>query len=191
MAAHPVTERDAPVDPTEWVDQYGNMLMGYAPSRLPGPEIAEDLVQETFLAAWKRHSEFDSRSRFSTWLISILRRKIADHYRTAGRKLPQPESLTEGPSAAEPFTRWGKWAAPLKKFQAAPDELAQDREFWRVFARCLAEMPAHLSYVFRLRELKSATTAEIGDLMEISSTNVSVRLHRALAVAPVLAAEMV
>lgn len=69
------------VDPTEWVDLYGDLLMSYAVARLRKQDLAEDMVQETFLAAWKRRQEFEQRSKFSTWLIAILRNKIADHFR--------------------------------------------------------------------------------------------------------------
>lgn len=165
------------VDPTKWVDLYGDMLMSYAMARLRNQDIAEDIVQETFLAAWKRHKEFEERSKFSTWLIAILRNKIADHFRTSGRELPASEEAEEIPG--ELFTKSGKWSRQLTPWNAAPDQVAEDREFWSVFADCLKQMPAHLSYVYRLRELNSTAVKEIGTQLEISVSNVAVRLHRA------------
>lgn len=165
------------VDPTEWVDLYGDLLMSYAVARLRKQDLAEDMVQETFLAAWKRRQEFEQRSKFSTWLIAILRNKIADHFRAAGRELQASEDSDELPG--ELFTKSGKWSRQLTPWNAAPDQVAEDREFWSVFADCLAEMPAHLSYVYRLRELNSTAVKEIGAQLAISVSNVAVRLHRA------------
>lgn len=173
---NPQPGQNTAIDPKKWVDRYGDMLMSYAHARVQSQEVAEDLVQETFLAAWKSFKLFDSRCRFSTWLIAILRHKIADYYRTSGRNV---QSLEDQPEAAAQFTRRGKWSNRLKKWVASPDELAQNREFWTVFAKCLADMPPQLSYVFRLRELQSTETKDICRLLDISSSNVAVRLHRA------------
>ncbi|TWU23787.1 sigma-70 family RNA polymerase sigma factor [Bythopirellula polymerisocia] len=165
------------VDPTEWVDLYGDMLMSYAMARLRRQDLAEDMVQETFLAAWKRRNEFEERSKFSTWLIAILRNKIADHFRASGREAQISEESEMIPK--DLFTKSGKWSRLLTPWNAAPDQIALNREFWSVFASCLAQMPAHLSHVYRLRELKSAAVQEISEQVEISVANVSVRLHRA------------
>ena len=71
-------------DPAGWVDRYGDGLLRFALTRVGCRDTAEDLVQEAFLAAWQSRSTFDGRASLGTWLIGILRRKIADHYRAAG-----------------------------------------------------------------------------------------------------------
>ncbi len=167
-------------DPAEWVDRYGDMLLRYALSRMPDRDLAEDLVQETFLVAWEKRGEFEGRARFSTWLVAILRHKIADYFRKEGGR--KSSSLDESGSEveAEPlFSKWGKWKRSPKSWSASPEELVENREFWTIVAGCLGDMPAHLAYVLRLREFKSAKTKDICSLLEISSSNVSVRLHRA------------
>ncbi len=174
MAKEQTKERVQSQDPD------GDMLLSYALSRMRDRDIAEDLVQETFLVAWKTKNQFAGRSRFSTWLVSILRHKIADHFRREGARTTY--SFDESDEWKEPealFDKRGKWTRPPKAWSAPADELVENREFWRVVAGCLGDMPAHLSYVFRLREFKSAKTKEICSLLEITSSNVSVRLHRA------------
>lgn len=167
-------------DPAEWVDLYGDMLLSYALSRISERETAEDLVQETFLIAWATRNKFAGRSRFSTWLISILRNKIADYFRREKSLKRLPFNDSENWNEQEPqFTKRGKWIRSPKSWTASPDELVENREFWTVVALCLGDMPAHLAYVFRLRELKSAKTKDICSLLEITSANMSVRLHRA------------
>ena len=167
-------------DPAQWVDLYGDMLLSYALSRLSDRDTAEDLVQETFLVAWKKRGEFEGRARFSTWLVAILRHKIADHFRKEGGRKSTSFDETDGGPEGEPlFSKWGKWKRSPKAWSASPDELVENREFWTIVAGCLGDMPAHLAYVLRLREFKSAKTKDISSLLEISSSNVSVRLHRA------------
>jgi len=69
------------IDPDKWVNEYGDKLYAYAFSRVGSAEIAEDIVQETFLAELKSLNSFKGNSSEYTWLVSILKRKIIDHYR--------------------------------------------------------------------------------------------------------------
>src|ERR1043165_903804 len=78
-------------DPERWVDEHGDYLFKYALSRLRDPAKAEDVVQETFLAALKGGKSFQGRSAEKSWLVGILKNKICDHYRKASRET----SLTE------------------------------------------------------------------------------------------------
>ena len=71
-------------DPAEWTQIYGDYLYSYALSRVYRKELAEDLVQETFLSALKSKDSFQGRSKEQTWLTSILKNKIIDHYRKVG-----------------------------------------------------------------------------------------------------------
>jgi RNA polymerase sigma-70 factor (ECF subfamily) len=68
-------------NPESWVDQYGDVLYHFTLSRIKDPSIAEDLVQETFLAALHSIKDFQHRSSIKTWLTSILKHKIIDHFR--------------------------------------------------------------------------------------------------------------
>jgi RNA polymerase sigma factor (sigma-70 family) len=75
-----------PVSPAHWVDQCGDDLYRYALSRIGQPEVADDVVQDTLSAAVKGLGRFDRRSSEKTWLSSILKRKIADHFREQFRE---------------------------------------------------------------------------------------------------------
>ena len=65
------------LSPEIWVNKYGDYLYGYAMSKLFNKELAEDLLQETFLAAFKAKDNFKGKSNEKTWLVSILKRKIS------------------------------------------------------------------------------------------------------------------
>jgi len=68
-------------EPHRWVERYANQLYSYAFNRLDHEEQARDLVQETFLAALERLSQFQGNSSERTWLTAILKYKIIDIYR--------------------------------------------------------------------------------------------------------------
>jgi len=72
-------------DPERWVEEYGDYLFKYALVRLREQTKAEDMVQETFLAALKGGHSFAGRSAEKSWLIGILKNKICDYYRKASR----------------------------------------------------------------------------------------------------------
>lgn len=164
-------------DPEEWVDRYGNALLRYAASRVPNRELAEDLVQETFLTAFRHRQKFDGRSAFTTWLVAILRRKIVDHHRKSGRTVElDSESLG---SAEDLFTTKGRWTSSSSKWRATPKELAENTEFWKVVQSCLGGLPLHLSQAFQLREINRLSVDDASELIGVTPKNLAVRLHRA------------
>ncbi len=174
------TEQSRPAldDPASWVDQYGDVMLNFALARVGQRDVAEDLVQETFLAAWRARDSFDGRSKRGTWLVGILRRKIADHYR-AGARRPTPLAADPGDAEEALFDARGKWVNPPRRWKQAPDKAAEDTEFWQVLTSCMGDMPTHLAQAFQLREISEATTDEICRLVGIKPKNLSVRLHRA------------
>jgi RNA polymerase sigma-70 factor (ECF subfamily) len=177
MATNPAPVSEKIGDPADWVDRYGDLLLRYACSRLSDRELAEDLVQETLLAAFRHRKQFDGKSAFSTWLVAILRRKIADHYRTAGKS---PEILDSAQlELAEQFSTRGKWLQAVSSWNGTPAQLAENAEFWSVFQNCLAGLPGHLAQAFQLREVMHSPVDEVGRKLGITAQNVAVRLHRA------------
>src|SRR6266705_6985454 len=73
-------------DPERWVEQYGDYLFKFALVRLRDSTKAEDMVQETFLAALRGGDKFAGRSAEKSWLVDILKNIISDHYRRASCK---------------------------------------------------------------------------------------------------------
>src|SRR5215467_11825339 len=80
------TKRTDTIDPERWVEEHGDCLYRYALLRVRRPEVAEDLVQETFCAAVRTHSSFGGRSSERSWLCAILKHKICDYFRKLGRE---------------------------------------------------------------------------------------------------------
>ena len=69
------------LNPERWLEDYGDMLFGFAMVRIRDRGVAQELVQETFLAALRASQSFAGRSTERAWLFGILRNKLADHYR--------------------------------------------------------------------------------------------------------------
>ncbi len=165
-------------DPAQWADEHGDALLRFALARVGQRELAEDLVQESLLAAWRARDSYDGRAGFRTWLIGILRRKISDVYRRTSR---EPPTTTHSSPDMENvlFDVRGKWLAAPRKWPQRPDRIAEDSEFWRVLAACIADLPTHLAEAFEFREISLTPVSVICDSMGITPKNLSVRLHRA------------
>ena len=165
--------------PETWVDQHGDYLYRYAISRVQDPALAEDLVQETFLAALKAREGFEGRSSERTWLTGILKHKIIDSYRK--------KSTRETPNDAEAFQRLvdelfdkvGDWQMGPAKWEVRPDELMERKAFWEVLNQCLSKLSTRLARIFTMREMDGLSTEEICKVLNVSATNCWVMLYRA------------
>jgi RNA polymerase sigma-70 factor (ECF subfamily) len=100
------------VDPQSWLERHGEYLFRFAVSRVRQAEAAEDLVQETLLAAWKGLEAFAGEASERTWLTSILKRKVVDWLR---RKVREQLHRILGEDAdrfaSDLFDRRGEWKA--------------------------------------------------------------------------------
>lgn len=178
MAVRSQSEIEALGDPTKWVDEHGDALLRFAVTRVGQREVAEDLVQDALLAAWRARESFDGRASLRTWLIGILRRKIVDSHRQAGRQRATASGSDLDMESA-PFDQRGKWIGPSRKWTLPADQAVERSEFWSVVAECIAGLPVHLAQVFELREVGGTSTSEICGVVGITPKNLSVRLHRA------------
>lgn len=172
---------DSRCRPEHWVDQHGDYLYRFALSRLRDAKAAEDVLQETFLAALQGLDRFEGRSSERTWLAGILKHKILDHFRRSGREAELPDR--DEPADVDPdwFDQDGHWKlddnSPAEWGDPARN-LEQSR-FWEAMARCLGELPPRTARAFTLREIDAEETDAICKTLDITPTNLWVMLHRA------------
>jgi RNA polymerase sigma-70 factor (TIGR02943 family) len=166
------------LDPDAWVDQYGDYLYKYAIARIHEPAVAEDLVQETLLAALQAKEGFEGRSSEKTWLTGILKYKIIDHFRKLGRQ-PMNHSQDHEKERDHFFHENGNWKDKPEKWDITPEEILHQKEFWNVFMRCLSELSERLRIAFSLREMEGLGCDEICKVLKVSSSNCWVMLYRA------------
>jgi RNA polymerase sigma-70 factor (ECF subfamily) len=166
-------------DPETWVDRYGDGLYRYALLRLRAPDLAADVVQETFLEALRVRHTFARRSSERTWLIGILRHKIVDQLRRSTREAANGVGAPRGEPGESPFDRRGHWRTAPGSWRGDPGREIEAREFWDVFGRCLSSLPQGLADAFFLRELDGLDADEVQQTLGITPANLWKRLHRA------------
>ena len=172
-------------DPKEWVDKHGDALFGYVLRYISNRSIAEDLVQEALLAALKGRAAFTGASSERTWLIGILKNKVIDHYRTAGREtpLPQPGQLSDSDdtdyiSAGPDAGSWQSQRRPTA-WSVDPNDPVEQQQFWEHLQRCLEGLEAKLARVYSLRDILEIEYQEVCNILAVTPTNLRVMLHRA------------
>ena len=109
MLAHKQTDSAPELDPQQWVARHGAVLFRYALVRLKSPERAENVVQETLLAALESLPSYAGRSTERTWLMGILKHKIIDTYRKAARETPLDDSDQAAATETDLFDDRGRW----------------------------------------------------------------------------------
>jgi RNA polymerase sigma-70 factor (TIGR02943 family) len=167
-------------DPGTWVEEHGDALYRFALLRVKDPVVAEDLVQETFLSALKGIEGFKGGSSLRTWMIGILKHKIIDYFRKGRPEILESDLATmENETQAERLDRSDQRREKPAPWHGDPDNLLQNKEFWKVFMRCLDALPETHRRAFSMREIDGIPGDEICKIMNITSTNLWVILHRA------------
>jgi len=175
----------AELDPRSWVETHGDALFAYAISRLGDRNLAEDAVQDTYLAAVKARLSFKGGSQARTWLIGILRHKISDirrktHRETQTADLQDSDEFDGASSSIDAwFDSTGHWRKQPASWSVDPGALMSQEEFFSVLRDCLEKIPGRAGDAFTLRFVNNIPPEEVCKVMEISSTNFWVLLHRA------------
>lgn len=162
-----------------WVATYGDMLFGYVHLRLRHRAVAEDLVQETFLAALKQLSNFSGQASFSTWLVGILKHKLIDYLRAQGRQMPV--DMEDDPAIDAMFGRmehWRRRAAP-HPWRQQPQALVEQAEVQQALKLCIQALPQRYQQAFIMRVIDDIDTEEICKILRLNSNNLYAILHRA------------
>jgi RNA polymerase sigma-70 factor, ECF subfamily len=166
-------------DVSHWVDEHADVLFRYALQRVRRRDVAEELVQETFLAALRAWQGFTGQSSERTWLVGILRHKIVDHIRQVSKARSRRQGQDDEVSVDAFFEKNGHWKNGSSDWGSDPAVLLEKQDFWDVFEKCFGGLPSGLANTFMLRELEQREPAEVCENLEISEANLWVRLHRA------------
>jgi RNA polymerase sigma-70 factor (TIGR02943 family) len=166
------TKSGSAADPSSWLAEHGDALWRYAIGRTRDAELAEEVVQETLVAALDAYPSFRGESSERTWLLAILRRKLVDQFRARGR-----ERAGAGGVLGEMFDKRGRWRFDPGRPPA--DGMLESPEFLADFERCLSKLPAGLAEAFVLREVRGSPAEAACAALRISMDNLWVRMHRA------------
>ena len=164
-----------------WVEKYGDYLYRFALMRLRDPQVAEDSVQETFLAALKNLHQFDGRVDVKYWLRGILRNKTVDHVRkSVRRKEIQDEQIQEVVGELL-FKTSGVPSSRPKPWAFDPDQAFAQEEFWAAFQGCLEGLSDQMREACYMKMVEERETSEICKELDITDNYLWVTLHRARA----------
>lgn len=164
---------------SDWLEAHVDYLYNFALSQVRDPVVAEDLVQDTFLAAIKARERFAGQSSDRTWLVGILRHKICDHLRRTCRERAVRADVA--PRDGDDQT-WEEAVMCLNDFPVESQspgrrmELAEIRESLESALGCL---PRRIAEVFQLYAIEERSSAEIRQRLNITESNLWVMLHRA------------
>jgi RNA polymerase sigma-70 factor (ECF subfamily) len=181
-----ITTQKLTLDPARWLDSHGDYLYRYALARVRDAAVAEDLLQETLLAAIGTYHSHAGRSSERTWLIGIMKHKVVDYFRRIARTA-QFQLTIGGDDECDCFENSGPWQGHWREDQAPgnwPLDNAQpldSQEFWETFDRCLARLPQQMAIAFTLREIDGLRSNEICEILNITPINWWVMLHRSRA----------
>jgi len=171
--------RQQNINPALWLEEHGDLLYRFARCRVKDSFTAEDLVQETLLSACQATESYIGAATISTWLVGILKHKIADYYRS--RKPEQTEGNPEAfaDTIESMFDSREKWKVKPQDWGKTPERKYEQKELRHAIDGCLDDMDERMSQVFSLREIHGVGTDELCRFFDIEKGNFWVILYRA------------
>jgi RNA polymerase sigma-70 factor (ECF subfamily) len=172
----------------ELVRMYNASLLRVARIYVPTRVLAEEVVQETWLAVLEGVDRFEGRSSLKTWIFRILANRAKTRAVRERRTLPlsafEPERIQEPALSPDRFRDWndprwpGHWALPPS---AWPEDKLLAAETREKLAEAIEALPGTQRAVLSLRDLEGWSAEEVCNALELSETNQRVLLHRARA----------
>ncbi|MGQ1786980.1 MULTISPECIES: sigma-70 family RNA polymerase sigma factor [unclassified Saccharicrinis] len=161
----------------EWVEKYTSDLYDWAYHKTSNAEMAQDLVQDTFVVAVEKIDSFQRKSSVKTWLFSILNNKIVDFY----RKKSKAHIPFDGSFLSNFFNKDGTWKNESRPKEWNQDEghLLDNQEFLGVLKKCMDALPEKWSATVKLKYLIQKKGVEICKELGITSSNYWQMIHRA------------
>jgi RNA polymerase sigma-70 factor (ECF subfamily) len=166
------------LSPNTWIKKYADYLFNYAVVRVSDSDLAKDLVQDTFFAGLKSAKNFQGKASERTWLISILKRKIIDHYRKINSKKGQAEVRMNFYQEGENEGNWLEERVP-QSWDNESEKNIENQELKTQLDSCIDKLPEKYAMVFRMKTIQEFETEEICKELDITASNLWVIIHRA------------
>jgi len=175
----------------ELVDRYGATMLRVARMHVRDRQVAEEVVQETWLAVLDGIDRFEGRSSLKTWLFTILTNRAKTRATRERRTVPVSALVASEAGGSEPAVdperfvnaaaqRFASsWSAPPAPWSTVPEDRLLSQETLTRVADAIEGLPETQREVIRLRDVEGWSAAEVADALEISDGNQRVLLHRA------------
>jgi len=164
------------IDTSTWVDDYSDMLYNYAIVRVNDHEMAKDLVQDTFISALKGLANFQGKSSVKTWLFSIIKRKIIDHWRKQDTRQTKPMS------ALGTDTEEGEQRIIERQTNGTISQIEVDynnKELREAIMGCIQDLPDKWRGIVIDKLVEGNETEEVCKEHDVTASNLWVIIHRA------------
>jgi len=167
------------------VERYHAALQRLAMVFISDRAVAEEIVQETWLAVLKGLPSFEGRSSLKTWIFKILSNRAKTRAVRERRTIPFSSmggADDEHEAAVDPsrFSPSGAWAQPPVLWnEDTPERLLMRGETLEVIGAAISRLPPNQQAVLTLRDIEGVDAAEVCNILGISETNQRVLLHRA------------
>ena len=161
----------------DWVKSYTDSMYSWALYKTSSKEAAEDIVQETFLAAYQSINTYEGKSNPKTWLFGILNNKINDHHR-ANFKKPFTNDHTIFEKLFDNNDKWNDDEKP-KEWNEETGHLLDNLEFQKTLDSCMGNLPKNWFSAIQLKYIEEKKSKLICQELEITDTNFWQILHRA------------
>ena len=158
------------------VERYHEPMLRLAVSFVPSRAVAEEVVQDTWLAVLRGLEGFEGRSSLKTWLFRIL----VNQARAAGTREHRSVPVADPEPAVDPsrFDASGSWADPPEHWIEAAEGRIEAGKLADCIRACMDELPARQRAVVILRDVEEMSSEEVCAVLAISDVNQRVLLHR-------------
>jgi len=173
----------------ELVRQHHSTLTRMARGYVADREVAEEVVQDTWMAVIEGLGRFEGRSSLRTWIFGIMIHKAKDRGVREKRhttfssfaSVDDDSDETVDPSRFHQSGEWaGHWAFPPRSWDdQTPEKLLTSQQAVNAMNRAIEALPRTLKEVLMLRDVEGVEVKEACELLKITGTNLYVRLHRA------------
>jgi len=164
--------------PSKWISAYADLLYAYTITRVNDAAVAEDIVQETFLSAWKNRNSYKGEASEKNWLFTICKNKIIDYYR---KKAKSPVTYAEADTSDQYFDaeeHWTKEDGP-RDWGIDYEQPIEKKEFYDILELCKMKLQQMQQSVFVMKYMEDLSSEEICKVLNISPSNYWVLIHRA------------
>jgi RNA polymerase sigma-70 factor (ECF subfamily) len=158
------------------VERYNGSMLRLAASFVPSRAVAEEVVQDTWLAVLRGIARFEGRSSLRTWIFTIL----VNRARTTGTREQRsiPVADTAPVVDASRFGPDGGWSAPPEHWIEEAEDRIEAEKLAELLRGAIDALPGRQREVVLLRDVEGMSSAEVCEVLAITEANQRVLLHR-------------
>lgn len=158
--------------------------MMYLARKIVGDKLADEVVQEAWVSVIRALPKFEMRSKFKTWILTIVSNEAKNRLRKESRLVSLEamtvDASTDTSAILERFNQYSIWAEPPANWQShGPDALLSEQQLAECLDHAIKELPDLQEATLSLKEKQGFSLREICNILDVSESNVRVLLHRA------------